>query len=80
MCKWSCFLSGSEHGSKALGEIDPGRGLILEGGLATAQDTEEWTGRARTPGLTVLCEMVRQPYLTPHFLFCQTLRILRPEG
>lgn len=26
--------------------------------------------------LTVLWEMVRQPYFTPHFLFCHTLRIL----
>lgn len=29
--------------------------------------------------LTMLCEMVRQPYFTPHFLFCQTLRILKPR-
>lgn len=27
--------------------------------------------------LTVLCEMVRQPNFTPHFLFCHTFLILQ---
>lgn len=35
-------------------------------------------GQGYSPTLpTVLWEMVRQPYFTPHFLFCHTLRILR---
>lgn len=64
---------------------DPVWGPVLKKGLDTCL--------LRTPGgrihcvlryphptrLTMLCEMVRQPYLTPHFLFCHTLRILGPK-
>lgn len=67
--------------------LNPGLGVGLRGeGLTlvcSEHQEEKGHGGATTPpppGLTMLCEMVRQPYLTPHFLFCQTLRILGPRG
>lgn len=50
----------------------PSRGLSLPGSTPDFPLRFIWGWM-----LTVLWEMVRQPYFTPHFLFCHTLRILR---